>query len=630
MSFHEFNSKYQETLNDHLQYILPSTSESKEGNQQTLAMDIDHALQTGLGWKRRQYYVGDSMVFLSIDSWSLLEKMVKDRIKSERRLNCNNDNNDNNTDSIIGMSPNTSFTGYSSDAESFYASECESELLEKSSQSPLSLTADIEKGIHSSCPKKAVLTTTTDINQLLPKKSTSKVRSCWLAYVWLSTWWIPSCCLSHCGKMRSKDQRIAWREKISLFFIILLFCGIILFFIVGLGWIVCPVRRAMSVGEIQDHSKLSSSSPDPYVYMYGEYFDARSEANTHISRSGGDTKYLWEEKVLGQDVSQLFNKEGYWDDYCNFDKPNSFILFPTQLKELAKGKLVDHLSTQASDPQNYIPSIRRKWLRGVVVWNKDSLSQLDGDNKKILVMYNRVYDVSSMFYGNTDANFFLGHSSDIHDDMKSLIKTFTSSVGSDASSKMDKIRAKSLEEWKDIMGCMKGLFYIGQIDHRNDLQCMIPNYILLVAAAILVSVIGFKFIAALQLGTKRQPEHRDKFVICMVTCYTEGEQSISKTINALAVTKFDDRHKLLFVICDGMIIGAGNDQPTPRLVLNLLGVDPLLDATSLKFQSLGEGNKQLNYGKVYSGLYCIQGRSVPFVVVVKVGKPTERQRPGNR
>ena len=93
---------------------------------------------------------------------------------------------------------------------------------------------------------------------------------------------------------------------------------------------------------------------------------------------------------------------------------------------------------------------------------------------------------------------------------------------------------------------------------------------------------------------------------------------------------YDDKRKLLFIVCDGMIVGAGNDKPTPRLVLDILGVDPNIDPEPLSFQSLGEGNKQHNMGKVYSGLYEIRGHSVPFIVVVKVGGVGERVRPGNR
>ena len=116
----------------------------------------------------------------------------------------------------------------------------------------------------------------------------------------------------------------------------------------------------------------------------------------------------------------------------------------------------------------------------------------------------------------------------------------------------------------------------------------------------------------------------------MVPCYTEGQESLAKTLESLAVMNYDDKRKLLFVVCDGMIVGAGNDRPTPRIVLDILGVDPNIDPEPQAFKSLGEGNKQLNMAKVYSGLYEIRGHSVPFVVIVKVGGPGERVKPGNR
>lgn len=118
-------------------------------------------------------------------------------------------------------------------------------------------------------------------------------------------------------------------------------------------------------------------------------------------------------------------------------------------------------------------------------------------------------------------------------------------------------------------------------------------------------------IAALQLGSKRSPELQDKFVLCQVPCYSEGEDSMRKTIDSLAGLKYDDKRKLIFIICDGNIVGSGNDRPTPRIVLDILGVDPNLDPEPLMFKSVGEGGAQLNYGKVYSGLYEFEGHVVP-------------------
>lgn len=93
-----------------------------------------------------------------------------------------------------------------------------------------------------------------------------------------------------------------------------------------------------------------------------------------------------------------------------------------------------------------------------------------------------------------------------------------------------------------------------------------------------------------------------------VPCYTEGEDSLRKTIDSLATLNYDDKRKLLMIICDGMIIGSGNDKATPRIVLDILGVDQDVDPDPLMFKSVAEGSKQLNYGKVWSGLYEVEGR----------------------
>ena len=64
--------------------------------------------------------------------------------------------------------------------------------------------------------------------------------------------------------------------------------------------------------------------------------------------------------------------------------------------------------------------------------------------------------------------------------------------------------------------------------------------------------------------------------------------------------------------------------------MEIFGVDSTQPPQLLNFESLGDGDKQHNIGQVYSGLYEVAGHSVPFIVVVKVGKESERYRPGNR
>ena len=210
-----------------------------------------------------------------------------------------------------------------------------------------------------------------------------------------------------------------------------------------------------------------------------------------------------------------------------------------------------------------------------------------------------------------------------------IIDVFQYNTGQDVTKKINSLDIDpQVLTWQKT--CLRNLFAIGRVDSRNSPKCQFATYILLALSIMMVSVIGFKFIASINFGSERAPEDHDKFVICQVPCYTEGFSSLQKTIDSLAQLKYDDKRKLLLIVCDGMVVGSGNDQPTPRIVLDVLGAPQNIDAEPLSFLSLGEGAKQHNMGKVYSGLYETAGHVVPYLVVVKVGKPGEKSRPGNR
>ncbi|KAJ3330765.1 hypothetical protein HDU93_010102 [Gonapodya sp. JEL0774] len=186
---------------------------------------------------------------------------------------------------------------------------------------------------------------------------------------------------------------------------------------------------------------------------------------------------------------------------------------------------------------------------------------------------------------------------------------------------------------QDYLPCLEAGFFIGVVDRRNSARCQASTYILYSLTGIVVGIMIIKFLSALQLSSKRIPEDQDKYTIMLVPCYTEGEDSLRKTINSLALLHYVDERKLLFVIADGMIRGSGNDRSTPEIVLGILGIDmKAVDEQhpALSYFAIGEGSKQHNKAKVYSGFYHIQARTIPFIVVVKVGKETETARPGNR
>jgi chitin synthase len=306
----------------------------------------------------------------------------------------------------------------------------------------------------------------------------------------------------------------------------------------------------------------------------------------------------------------------------------SFTIFGDRVAGFDESQYVHRI-----DVKGIIDNLPRK---GTIVWDKNTLKEkMDKENYRFLIINDNVYDVSGFYFGPysfTKSNFFGREVQEIFDGALENFSQASSINAIDVSDQFAKLRRgrNTTDVYNRAIGCMGKLMYVGKVDRRNDLECKIADYILLAASVILVSVIGFKFLAALQCYNTSLPEESDKFAICQVPCYTEGNNSLKAAINSLATMKYDDKRKLIFLICDGMIQGAGNDQPTPRIVLDILGVDPNVDPEPLAYKSLGEGNAQLNYAKVYSGLYESNGHTVPYIVVVKVGKPSERQKPGNR
>ena len=277
--------------------------------------------------------------------------------------------------------------------------------------------------------------------------------------------------------------------------------------------------------------------------------------------------------------------------------------------------------------------MRYKYRMGFMGYTSKEVQKMYVQGKTIAVYENLVYDLTDYLrYGASESPPFGysatgGINTNILDPL--VVQLFSTNSGTDITKAMNSLplSAEALQRQKT---CLRNLFIIGKADHRNSPQCLFGTYILLAISLVMISVIGFKFIAALHFGSPRAPEDHDKFVICQVPCYTEGEDSLRRTIDSLAQLKYDDKRKLLFIVCDGMIVGSGNDRPTPRIVLDILGADPNLDPEPLSFLSLGEGSKQHNMAKVYTGLYECAGHVVPYLVLVKVGKPTERSRPGNR
>lgn len=82
----------------------------------------------------------------------------------------------------------------------------------------------------------------------------SRARRWWIGITWFLTWWIPSFLLRKLGGMERADVRQAWREKLAIFMMVFLLCGIIIFYIIVFGRLLCPNSdKAWNMSELATH-----------------------------------------------------------------------------------------------------------------------------------------------------------------------------------------------------------------------------------------------------------------------------------------------------------------------------------------------------------------------------------------
>jgi chitin synthase len=468
--------------------------------------------------------------------------------------------------------------------------------------------------------------------KLVTQQPISKTRKIWVAFVWAMTFWIPSPALQYIGRMKRPDVRMAWREKLVLIMIIFLINAAIVFYIVEFGRLLCPNwDKAWSRKEVSFHQ----GADDYWVSHRGKVYDLTKFWRKQHSDTAIETTSDRMMPFAGADMDPYIVPPIFIAcPNLVSDNQTTLTLVSNQTvndigKHISGNMTADRTSALANPrwyPDVFLPKMQEFYKGDLVTDKKDILTQGEQQNHYWFILNGGVYDLTDYFHtlDLMDNNAFYTF---IPDKVTKLIKD---QAGQDISqSWADTIDTETQLKCEQ---CFNNMFYIGKTDFRKTPRCQVNNYLLLAFTIIICAVILVKFLAALQLGSKRRPAPQDKFVICQVPAYTEGEDHLRKGLDSLTALAYDNKRKLICVICDGMIVGGGNDRPTPKIVLDILGVDPKVDPPALPFKSVGQGSEQLNYGKVYSGLYEYEGNVVPYIVVVKVGKESEqgKAKPGNR
>lgn len=461
-------------------------------------------------------------------------------------------------------------------------------------------------------------------------------RRLWVSFVWFCTWWIPSSLLSWAGGMRRRDVRIAWREKVVIFGLIALLNGAIIFYMIILGRLICP-----DYDKVWSHTELAThqGTNDFYVGIHGNVYDITKFYKKQHSDNGIKTSASIMMPFAGEDLSDYFppllsvacprlvDDSSVTLEYNQTLSPESECSHASGSKVVANTQTVLHNDTWYD--KTFTPAISQ-YYKGKIVETPKRVSKIcDEQSKTLVIIKKNIYDLSNYFITQDK---FPSSSSDYYKKYSFLPSKvenmFQDYVGEDIT---DRFEGLDRDTRENVMQCLDNAFKYGELDFRHTAKCQAANVILLVMAGILTSVTLVKFLASIRFGPKPLPSEQNRFVLCQVPVYTEGEDEIRLALDSLTNLNYDNRRKLLVLICDGMVIGGGNDRPTPEILLDMLGVDQQRITPETKaYHAIGEGSRELNYAKVYSGLYENEGNIVPYLVIVKVGVPDEGQRPGNR
>ena len=253
------------------------------------------------GWREGEDYVcGSRNIWLGYRAWKTVEDILRSAEKGPKHILEDDEEGDDNTDYTHqtdgGLIPPIPSAGY-------FADSADNLLLTndgtpyQSSNAQYDFGGPQSRGVWDSdydkkdsrSPGMGSLTysprdTTKESGDMVVKEApnavveipSTKSRRYWLWIVWLTTWWIPNFMLRYIGRMKRPDIRLAWREKVTIFWLIFLFNALVIFYIVEFGRLLCPnFDKAWGPSEVAQHQ----GSNDYWVSVAGVVYDLSNFIN---------------------------------------------------------------------------------------------------------------------------------------------------------------------------------------------------------------------------------------------------------------------------------------------------------------------------------------------------------------
>ncbi|KAL1920786.1 uncharacterized protein VTP21DRAFT_11421 [Calcarisporiella thermophila] len=487
----------------------------------------------------------------------------------------------------------------------------------------------------------------------------------WTWFSWAVTCCVPGFVLRSCGKADPHMQQ-AWREKVTLCLIILFFCGLLAFLTFALQPALCPQQRvSFSYTEQFPNGTLSKIWRED-VIVYGELYGFEDMRNFLALPQIGINLV---NDYKGVDLSGLFDGT---QGYCQkFDKTSGSASSKNCIVNSPYGGSIQRPAGECIPLEWLTRGPQRLRSLGTLYFEWYNLRPNNLDpTPALMVMNNNILNMSS--YLNRNDLYF---GPQIH-------TTIVKNIGRDSTASF-----AAHGDTKEAMRCLQTRYSVGTLS-RDTIGCFASNIIMNVSLAVIVTLIVVRFVMAflfswcisprlvkpagrhgLHWGSNSSGKHKqqrkslqrpesmasfydtygngknklakpkveeletDLYTVMLVTCYSEGESGLRSTFDSLAATTYSEQHKLLFVVCDGLITGSGNERSTPDMVISMLTLeDDMKDPKACSYIAIADGERQLNMAKVYAGHYVYSNVWVPTIVVVKCGTPAEasQPKPGNR
>lgn len=347
---------------------------------------------------------------------------------------------------------------------------------------------------------------------------TTRVRRYWLFLVRFFTFLIPDFVLSYIGRMKRPDVRLAWREKVTIFTLILLANGVVLFYIIAFGIILCPdFNYAWNYAEVAQHS----TTTDYWVSIRGKVYDVTNFVKgDHSDITGNPSNNAATLAALaGTDLTYYFPPPLY--QACaglvsdptmqiNIKNTSEFVYSQASHASGANAPTTQTaLDSETWYTQTYLPSINQ-FYKGTLVWEtSDIYGQANDTNiqrwvqsslifacfscflSRIWGIYNSaIYDLTDYVYTMTTTELNIAKYNFLPAD---LVSVFQQEAGTDITSSLNKVLdSMDATNRTASMDCLNNAFYWGQIDFRYTARCQVQNYMLLAFSSLIMASMGLK------------------------------------------------------------------------------------------------------------------------------------------